>query len=92
MRMKPILKMNMEMTWIVIWSKITTRHNTVKQPKIKKKEKPSPWESESQYHFQIKSAIPQYWFDIDHEYIEDNFMTSEINFSKDYTLNVLEVK
>ena len=38
MRMKPILKRKTEMTWIVLLSKITSRHNIVKQLKIRKKE------------------------------------------------------
>ena len=34
----------------------------------------------------------QYWFDLDPEWIEENFMTREPHFSKDFTLNVFEVK
>ena len=39
------------------------------------KRKTSPEESETQYHFQGQSTISQHWFDLDHLWIEDNFMT-----------------
>ena len=50
----------MEIKWIVLWSKITTRHNIIKQLNIPKKGKPIAEESEAQYQFQGKSARSQY--------------------------------
>ena len=82
----------MEIPWIVLWSKITTRHNIIKQLKIPKKGKPIAEESEAQYQFQGKSARSQYLFDTDPDWIEDNFMTRDPDFSKEYTVNIFEVK
>ena len=54
----------------------------MKQLEIQKKEKSSPEESETQYHFQGQSARSQHWFDIYPVWIEENFMTRETDFFK----------
>ena len=59
---------------------------------MQKKEKPSPEESEPQYHFQGQSTRSQHWFHIDPDRVEESFMSREPYFSKDYTLNVFESK
>ena len=62
----------MEITWIVIWLKITIRHNQVQQQKMINKSKRGPEESEPQYHSQVKSERSQNLFDLDLDCIEDN--------------------
>ena len=63
----------------------------MKQQKMSKKEK-FPEKSEPQYHFQGQSSGSQHWFYIDTDWVEENFMTREPDFSKAYTLNILKVK
>ena len=42
--------------------------------------------------FQGWSVRSQHWFNLDPDFIEDNFMTREPDFSKVYTLNILQAK
>ena len=44
--------------------------------------KPSPEEPEPQYNFKGQSTRSQDWFDLDPDWIEDNFLTGEPGFSK----------
>ena len=42
--------------------------------------KKSPEESQPQYNFQGNYSRSEHWFDIDPDYINDNFITREPNF------------
>ena len=44
------------------------------------------------YNFQGKSARPRLWFDIDHEWLEENFVTREPNFYKKFIKKILDMK
>ena len=79
------------MIWILLWSKTKIGHNQFNQLNIKQK-KSIPEESETNYRFQGEFVGLQHWFDLDLDCIEDKFMKIEHDFSKGYTLNILQSK
>ena len=49
-------------------------------------------EKRNKYNLQGKSAISKLWLDLDHEWIEEIFSTSEPEFYKNFIKLILKVK